>query len=358
MPFSCPLSAVFPADLKQAVADKHLTRQKHPDADLYILNYSPAIQYERLWYPATYWGRGLIVDADYNIIHAAFPKIFNLQEYSQSEQKELQVQSFTAYDKLDGSLGILYWYGGKPYLATRGSFTSQQALKGSQMLHDLLSSNKHLRNYVEPGYTYLFEIIYPGNRIVVEYPEEKLVLLAVKQGEQDFPLPEGVETPQTYEGDLLTLLEECKKDKSTAAEGFMLKFDGLRVKLKYDSYVALHATLTNTSSKTIWEALREGRDLSALLADTPDEFYTWFRQTESSLKEKYQTILETAQHALQQIVSELGLEASRKALAQRIVQTPYPAISFALLDGKDPCQAIWRMIEPEYSKPFTDGAEI
>ena len=73
--------------------------------------------------------------------------------------------------KFDGSL-IIVSEGGK-YIATRGSFESEQAEMAKKIIKEKgYSFNKHL--------TYLFELIHPNNRIVVDYGDSiKLVLLGV-----------------------------------------------------------------------------------------------------------------------------------------------------------------------------------
>ncbi len=80
----------------------------------------------------------------------------------------LKSSNFDVYEKMDGSLGILYWIDDKPFLATRGAFESEQAIKGTELLRKHQNLNKLNRNY-----TYLFEIIYPSNRIVVDYGAEE-----------------------------------------------------------------------------------------------------------------------------------------------------------------------------------------
>ena len=61
-------------------------------------------------------------------------------------------------------------------MATRWSFTSEQAIRGMEILK---------RNYPVfdkvwmKEYAYLVEIIYPENRIVVDYGKEKITLLSV-----------------------------------------------------------------------------------------------------------------------------------------------------------------------------------
>ena len=76
---------------------------------------------------------------------------------------------------MDGSLGIAFYYQDRWVFASRGSFTSDQAIKGYGMFVNLLNTS---RTHFSKGYTYLFEIIYPENRIVVDYMDaERLVLL-------------------------------------------------------------------------------------------------------------------------------------------------------------------------------------
>lgn len=161
-------------DLKQLIADDYINVQKHPTADLYIYNYSPKAQYDRLWNDWTLACRGLIMNALYEVVARPFHKFFNLEE---TENLILPDEPFEVYEKMDGSLGILYWADGKPAIATRGSFTSEQAIVATELLHTKYANSLE---HLDPTKTYLFEIIYPENRIVIDYGDaRKLVLLAV-----------------------------------------------------------------------------------------------------------------------------------------------------------------------------------
>src|SRR3989304_2634754 len=71
------------------------------------------------------------------------------------------------------SLGILYWLNDKPWITTRGSFTSDQALWAT----DWFRKNINCDN-LPKDLTLLFEIIFDMNRIVVKYDFEGLVFLA------------------------------------------------------------------------------------------------------------------------------------------------------------------------------------
>src|SRR6185369_15422771 len=76
-------------------------------------------------------------------------------------------------DKADGSLGILYPDGAGWAVATRGSFASDQARHATALL-----ATRYPDFTPPPGLTVLFEIIYPANRIVLDYQGlDDLVLL-------------------------------------------------------------------------------------------------------------------------------------------------------------------------------------
>ena len=316
--------------------------QKHPDADLFIYNYTNKAQYDRVWNEITLQSRGLILDAALNIIARPFKKFFNLEELLPGEIPD---EPFEAYDKIDGSLGILYWLNGSPYIATRGSFISNQALHATKILHD-----KYAFTFDKLGRhaTYLFEIVYPENKIVVDYgDEDDLILIAVIDNTTgiDLPLPDiGFPIVKKYDGVndlnlLVTLGEENK-------EGFVIKFkSGLRVKVKFAEYLRLHRIITGVSNLIIWEHLSEGRSFEDLLEKVPDEFYEWVKKTIEELKSQYNEILTDSRNSFKQL-------ETRKETALYFRTQKYPAVLFAMLDGKPYDKIIWKMVRPEYAKPF------
>lgn len=161
----------------------YISAQAHPSAPLTILNYTQRAQFDWRWNEQTVQCRGLIVDSSWNVVSRPFRKFFSVDQY----QGEIPREPFQVFEKLDGSLGILYRVDGEPFIASRGSFTSEQALRASDILR-----RKYRDVQLDDSLTYLFEIIYPENRIVVDYGDmEDLVLLATintRTGvEQDAP---------------------------------------------------------------------------------------------------------------------------------------------------------------------------
>ena len=66
---------------------------------------------------------------------------------------------FEVYEKMDGSLGISYTVDNEIFIATRGSFVSDQSVKANELLNTKYALAKSKMN---SGITYLFEIIYVG----------------------------------------------------------------------------------------------------------------------------------------------------------------------------------------------------
>jgi RNA ligase len=239
--------------LKEMIDQGFIHVQKHDNAALYIYNYSAKAQYEACWNEVTLACRGLILDEHYNCVARPFPKFFNMEEV---EDIIPWHETYEIVEKMDGSLGILYWIENKPYIATRGSFNSEQALKATTLLYEKYAASFP---YLNKTKTYLFEIIYPENRIVVNYGErEELVLLAIidsvsgaETGLADigFPLPRRLSNQSVM---------ELKQHQKENEEGYVLKFhSGYRIKMKFDEYVRLHKILTQISSLSIWEFLKD-----------------------------------------------------------------------------------------------------
>lgn len=345
--------------IEQRIKEKYINKTKHPELDLYILNYSHSAQYDSVWDDATMMCRGLIVDSDYNVIARPFSKFFNLEQH---QPEEIPNEPFEVYMKMDGSLGVLYFVEGKPFIATRGAFFSDQAVKANEIFQRKYGNYQFSED--EKKITYLFEIIYKENRIVVDYGDmEDLVLLAmivtetgvelnVDSFKDIFPWP----VVKKYDG--INDLSKLKEIQNDNEEGFVIKFQSdFRVKVKFNEYVRLHRILTNVSSKNIWESLMKKDSLEDLLSRVPDEFYKWVHKVKDELEAKYKEIEAEALEFKKQ-VDELILykdfKTARKIAAAKIMteKKHLSSVIFKMLDEQDYSEIIWRMLKPEYSKPF------
>jgi len=328
-------------DLKEMVENGLVSVQKHPKEDLYIYNYTNRVQYESLWNEITLQTRGLILDGEGNIVCRPFKKFFNLEEH---QEDEIPNEAFDVYEKMDGSLGILYWVDNKPFIASRGSFISEQAARATEILY-----NKYQQTFdlIDKYSTYLFEIIYPENRIVVNYGDtEDLVLLSIINNLTGEERLDDIGFPLVKKYDGVKDFRQLREKEEDNKEGFVIRFkNGFRVKMKYAEYVRLHRIITGVSNKAIWEYLSNGDSLELLLDRVPDEFYEWVKATEMSLKGQYTEILNECLKGYKEL-------NTRKETALYFQTQKHPSVLFAMLDGKDVKRIIWRMVRPTFSKAF------
>lgn len=336
--------------LTEMIEKKYISVKKHPNHNLWIYNYTNAAQYEKIWNETTMTCRGLILDENGDVVARPFKKFFNIEEHEQIPNST----DFKIYEKLDGSLGILYWIGDVPHIATRGSFTSDQAIKATQMLHAMPEMWKCFDRY----HTYLFEIIYPENRIVVDYgKKEGLVFLTAIDPATGFDVDMTIpmESAKVYDGisDLSTLKGMALEN----SEGFVIRWaDGFRVKVKFAEYVRLHRLVTGVTERNIWEIIRANGSINELIAHVPDEFYKWILQTVFNLTQKYKEIFKAANDA---IFMNGYASMSRKEAAIDIMTNhkDVSAVIFKMLDNKPVESIIWDMIYPAASKPFNVRSE-
>ena len=334
--------------LQQLVKDGYLTARPHPTAELLIWNYTPRTQYEHYWTLETLLCRGLITRVDGTVVARAFEKFFNYEEITEP----LPLEPFTVTEKMDGSLGILFTLDGTPQIATRGSFTSEQAIRANHILQE-----RYNKFHFQPDYTYLFEIVYPENRIVVDYgTQEDLILLAVIVTETGVeldihsdPLKNTWPFPLVKRFDGISDIAELRKVEQENAEGFVIRFEsGLRVKMKFAEYVRLHHIITHVNARIIWDLLRTDQPLEPLLERVPDEFYTWVKRTREDLLQQFTTI-ET--HA-RVVVDRVEHLPTRKEQAMVVTKEKYSGIVFAMLDKKNYQDMIWKLLYPEAARPF------
>lgn len=348
-------------ELEKRVQDGYIRSQRHKNYPLIIWNYTERCAFDNSWDEYTLMARGLVTDLNGNVVALPFGKFFNVGQTEESMIENLPAAEPEVYEKLDGSLGILYMFDNNLHICTRGSFESEQAIWATEWIR-----NHERRWAFMDGWTYLFEIIYPENRIVVDYGDRKeLVLLAIRNTEtgeyasQEIVFLEserlGLKMAKTYNKEVDKIIAECKELPSNE-EGFVLAYpDGFRVKIKGDEYVRLHRLITGFSTKSIWECLKAGQDLDEILVKIPDEFYVWVKEKETALMNRAMEIEHNAVEAFKEVRSL----PSRKEQAIEIMKN-YKDISgviFNLLDDKDYHEIIWKMIKPEYELPFKTQSE-
>lgn len=355
--------------LKTYIEEGWVEKNDHPILPLSIYNYSRKTQYEGKWDEVTLQCRGLVLDDEGNLVAKSFPKFFNLEEH---KIEDLPNEPFEVFEKLDGSLGILFNYKGEWILATKGSFTSDQAVKGMEILR------KYTYERLLKGYTYLFEIIYPENRIVCDYGFEDLILLSVFDNKDGYELRihdneihlEGIRLKNLYNNlgfkvvkkyDGIEDYKTLKNMIDSKSEGFVVRFQsGMRIKIKGEEYVRLHRLLTQFSTVDIWEHLKERKNIMELLDEVPDEFDRWVKNQVGRMKYEHHKIRETCEKFMGYFKNENNYDEPEKTkkdfalyLQKNLDEYLHP-IMFAMWDNKEDKvnSIIWKLLKPKFSKPF------
>lgn len=339
----------FEIDRAKYIDTRLVTERAHPTEPLLIYNYTPECQYSRAWDETTLQCRGLIVHKDTReIIARPFRKFFNWEEYVDRLIMLPKQETPKVYSKLDGSLGILYWTQDGPAIATRGSFQSDQALWATRFLRERYMKYTEGLNR---AHTYLFEIIYPENQIVVNYNGDRnIVLLAVIDTETGKSLPHNMTGFPFVSDHPFTSFEELKKRNIKNEEGYVLHYPmaELRVKIKFEDYVKLHKIMTGLSEIGIWEMLRDGKDVFEIIRDMPDEMHGWATEVIQGLLEKF-TAIECEAELVRRKIENYE---TRKEQAEVIVKSKHPSVVFAMLDNKEYKTIIYKMIRPRGSSTF------
>ena len=368
-------------DLDKKVEEKWLIRQSHPSLPLSIYNYSQSTQYEGNWDETTLAARGVITDDETGeVIIRPFPKFFNYEEVPDEVPWEKSEYVYIQ-KKMDGSLGILFNYKGEWIMATRGSFTSDQAKRGLEIVKSKYDLSRLLKDVA-----YLVEIVYPENRIVVDFGNEERVffLSAVpnfhcehwkNSNPQEFnwstslalfkgsgiPEEDTVETKMVRENLGPSIYEELKSMNTPNEEGYILRFypSNFRCKIKFSDYIRLHRIVTQVSSYDIWENLmRNGKLPEEFLTMVPDEFYTWVKSTSERISSDFRHLKSLHFATVSSILrygsperSKIAEEIQYLAAKDKMLNS---GVLFSIADGKNVDEKIWKMVKPNYERPFQE----
>ncbi len=339
---------------------KHLIyKQKHPQLSLFIWNYTPEVQYGDLWNvnPLIARCRGLVTDTNGLVICHCIPKFFN---YEQLNPDQIPNEEYEISKKMDGSYISMFNYTNEWIFASRGSFTSDQAILAKKIFNEKYSNIELNQNI-----NYIMELIGPDNRIVCEYENNDLILLTAFETVfgHELSIYNNTYYVNTFNGFHRVLRYQSTGDFnylksiiSDEEEGFVIRFklSGKRMKIKGEKYIELHRIITNISNKTIWECLSKNENMDKIIELLPDEYYNWFNNVVAEIKAEYKHVEDTTLDWFKYIMTSYN-NPDKKIFAREALKSPFNAILFKLYDNKPYEYIIWKMIKPELEKPFRDG---
>ena len=199
--------------------------------------------------------RGLIFDKDGILISRPYHKFFNVGEKPWTQIEKINMyESHVVLEKLDGSMIRPVVIDGKFRLASKAGITeiSEQA---EQFIRDKKHYTQFCTFCLDYAITPIFEWCSRKNRIVIDYPEDRLVLTALRWNDSGryIPFDQMREMAEIHNIDCVKALDSCDLAKQNIdlfvkqvkewedSEGVVLRFDtGHMVKVKADDYIRRH----------------------------------------------------------------------------------------------------------------------
>lgn len=212
--------------------------------------------------------RGIIFNKEGKPIARRYHKFFNLNEREETKIENLDFsQHHVILEKLDGSMVTpiptdeyqeIRW-------GTKMGITDGFA----DMVEDFVYFNPQYEEFalecIELNMTPIFEWCSRKSRIVVDHPEDRLVLTAIRglydgdympyENMVEFAEEYGVDVVRAYEGTVENIMELARTQ--VEGEGWVIRFDdGHMLKVKTDAYCAIHkAKSMITSEKAVLECI-------------------------------------------------------------------------------------------------------
>lgn len=201
--------------------------------------------------------RGLVFDYEGKVIARRFHKFFNVGERLETLPDKIDLtKPHHLMEKLDGSMITPIPITKNGELTIRWGTkmgTTDVASQAEKFVKENPEYEAMARRCVTLNLTPIFEWLSRKQRIVVDHPEDKLVLLAIRNnvtGEYDkfenmrertmalFPSIPVVKIYSTGQ-DILSVMNDVNKEEGS--EGFIIRFDdGHMVKIKTEWYVRIH----------------------------------------------------------------------------------------------------------------------
>ena len=312
--------------------------------------------------------RGLVLDSenDFKIVRKGFNRFFN---YGEGPAAKIDWNTASATIKEDGTLLFLSYYDGRWIWGTRQNFDVDEAEMSDALyptfgalLDDVIA--KHYPKFQYGGATmgqnctWCFELCSRFNRIVIDYPEPKLFLLAKFDNDTGSEFPQylvdadakymGVDRPKYYK-------MSSVDDYAQLVEGFGIQHEGVvvldgkgdRIKMKSKLYFEMHKQVSNGAMdvEAMVGLIRRGEDA---------EFLSYF----PDYAEKFAKVRKHVQDAfirIQQInhACDVGQRnITRKDFALEHVKDPLAVLWFKAYDGKLTDDFVEAITDEKFVKMF------
>ncbi len=283
--------------------------------------------------------RGIILSKknnEWTIVCKPFTKFFN---YGEPLAFDIDINCSIVYEKVDGSLLKMYYYNNEWIVATNGTINSKycETRIPEKTFYDLFidvvgdDGFEQMKNRMNKNDVYLFELVHPLSRIVVDYKDKKeLVFIGHRysNGIEHIPtadifdgldfirLPKIYERPQKIE----ELIEIADNLNVTGVdfEGFVVtqvnEYNDVvgRVKVKSPKYLKYHHLAGSSIYNSMMELILKNEidEFNAYLSKAP----YYIVQIYNDMRKCYNDFIEKA-NSINKIYMEKAKTMSRKEIA-------------------------------------------
>ena len=295
--------------------------------------------------------RGLLFYPDGRVMSRRLHKFFNVNERDETQFDKIDLeQPHVILEKLDGSMITPVVIGDHLRWGTKMGVTGV-AMGAEEFVACNSRYNEFARMCIDTlGFTPIFEWCSRKQRIVIDYPEDRLVLIAMRKTEtgrylshrdmQEYGKMFDIEVVKAYAGSASNMEHLIAETKSSEnIEGWIIRFDdGHMLKVKGDWYVRIHKTKDSLSQeKNVIDLIVNGTidDTKALMLpedrDRVEKFEKKFWDGFHRMDNEYQAYFNF-------LVNEKNMD--RKSFAIELMPSLKekdhlaPSIMFGLYNGK------------------------
>lgn len=222
--------------------------------------------------------RGIILyEPTWECVCHAFDKFGN---YGEDYVPNLDQKSIYIREKVDGSLIKIWFFEDRWHYSSNGMIdlkdveTIDSYVNFMDLFKMALYSNnltiEEFEQKLNPKYTYMFELVSPLNRVVIEYKKPDIYLLAARERKMDklflnFEI-EGIKSPKKYYFKTISEIIEATQTLSWNEEGYVVsdKYNNM-MKIKSPEYIKSHYFRNNN-------VITNKRLISIILAGEIKEF--------------------------------------------------------------------------------------
>ena len=227
--------------------------------------------------PIVQEARGIIVrENDFKVVCFPFTKFFNVDEENAAK---IDWNYAKVQEKVDGSL-IKVWYDNDTWnISTNGCINAFDC----KLPNDLVYKNfgelffvalpdKEIFFSGNHDYTYMFELVSPYNKVVIDYPEPKIYHIGTRDNitGEELDIDIGIDKPKQYNLKTEQEVKMAANNLPFNEEGYVVvDRNWNRVKIKSPAYVNAHRLVNN-------RVINKEKILELIMANEQSEFLSYF----------------------------------------------------------------------------------